>query len=61
MLDKTDHTAFNERAKRGKTQCPLPTGKHKFLRLCHMVAMGLNHKPEIPTGQTGEGERDSRV
>ena len=28
MLDKTDHTAFNERAKRGKTQCPLPTGKH---------------------------------
>ena len=33
----------------------------KFLRLCHMVAMGLNHKPEIPTSQTGKGERDSRV
>ena len=33
----------------------------KFLRLCHMVAMGLNHKPEIPSGQTGKGERDSRV
>lgn len=37
------------------------TTTFKFLRLCHMVAMGLNHKPEIPTGQTGEGERDSRV
>lgn len=27
MLDKTDHTAFNERAKRGKTQCPLSNWK----------------------------------
>ena len=33
----------------------------KFLRLRHMVAMRLNHKPKILTGQTGKGERDSRV
>lgn len=29
----------------------------KFLRLWHMVAMGLNHKPEVPTGQTGRERR----